>query len=152
MCASTHACVCLCVRVCICAYVCMYHVSVSVCMYAYVHVSACTVLVEIIRDSKNKYFFQRSRIIEIIMVEISRSRIIRITNYSARTYTYTRSAQVQPRFVSRATTTLWSRRSRRKRLNRQSRLHCLPDKFRHLGHGPRCDSDGLGPERRPNGP
>ena len=42
-----------------------------------------TVLVEIIRDSKNKYFFQRSRI---IMVEISRSRIIRITNYSARTY------------------------------------------------------------------
>ena len=29
-----------------------------------------TVLVEIIRDSKNKYFFQRSRI---IMVEISRS-------------------------------------------------------------------------------
>ena len=44
-----------------------------------------TVLVEIIRDSKNKYFFQRSRI---IMVEISRSRIIRITNYSAGTYTY----------------------------------------------------------------
>ena len=43
-----------------------------------------TVLVEIIRDSKSKYFFQRSWII--IMVEISRSRIIRITNYSARTY------------------------------------------------------------------
>ena len=43
-----------------------------------------TVLVEIIRDSKNKYFFQRSRI---IMVEISRSRIIRITNYLASTYT-----------------------------------------------------------------
>ena len=42
-------------------------------------------MVEIIRDSKNKYFFQRSRI---IMVEISRSRIIRITNYSVRTYTY----------------------------------------------------------------
>ena len=59
-----------------------------------------TVLVEIIRDSKNKYFFQRSRI---IMVEISRSRIIRITNYSARTYM---CAQVQPRFVSRATTTV----------------------------------------------
>ena len=37
---------------------------------------------EITRDSKNKYFFQRSWI---IMVEISRSRIIRITNYSART-------------------------------------------------------------------
>ena len=105
-----------------------------------------TVLVEIIRDSKNNYFFQRSRI---IMVEISRSRIIRITNYSARTYM---CAQVQPRFVSRATTMLWSRRSRRKRLNHQSRLHCLPDKFRHLGHGLRCDSDGLGPERRPNGP
>ena len=45
----------------------------------------CESHLEIIRDSKNKYFFQRSRI---IMVEISRSRIIRITNYSARTYTY----------------------------------------------------------------
>ena len=107
-----------------------------------IHALMYTVLVEIIRDSKNKYFFQRSRI---IMVEISRSRIIRITNYSVCTYM---CAQVQPRFISRATTTLWSRRSRRKRLNHQSRLHCLPDKFRHLGHGPRCDSDGLGP----NGP
>ena len=27
-----------------------------------------------------------------------------------------------------------------------------PDKFRHLGHGPRYNSGGLGPERRPNGP
>ena len=108
-----------------------------------------TVLVEIIRDSKNKYFFQRSRIIwsKFQDRELLGSRLIR--HVRKRTYM---CAQVQPRFVSRATTTLWSRRSRRKRLNRQSRLHCLPDKFRHLGHGPRCDSDGLGPERRPNGP
>ena len=33
----------------------------------------------------------------------------------------------------------------KEKLNHQSRLHCLPDKFCHLGHGPRCDSDGLGP-------
>ena len=38
------------------------------------------------------------------------------------------------------------------RQSSRSLLHCLPDKFRHLGHGPRCDSDGLSPERRPNGP
>ena len=75
-----------------------------------------TVLVEIIRDSKNNFFFQRSRI---IMVEISRSQIIRITNYSARTYMYM-CAQVQLRFVSRATTTLWSRRSRRSIVNQGS--------------------------------
>ena len=112
-----------------------------------------TVLVEIIRDSKNKYFFQRSRIIwsKFQDRELLGSRIIRHVHVRVR-IRIIMCAQVQPRFVSRATTTLWSRRSRRKRLNRQSRLHCLPDKFLHLGHGPRCDSDGLGPERRPNGP
>ena len=98
-------------------------------------------------------FFRDREIIKLLWSkfqdrELLGSRIIRHVRIRTRTYT---CAQVQPRFVSRATTTLWSRRSRRKRLNRQSRLHCLPDKFRHLGHGPRCDSDGLGPERRPNG-
>ena len=97
-----------------------------------------TVLVEIIRDSKINIFF-RDRELLWSKFQDSESRIIR----HVRIYM---CAQVQPRFVSRATTTLWSRRSRRKRLNRQSRLHCLPDKFRHLDHGPRCDSDGLGPE------
>ena len=92
-----------------------------------------TVLVEIIRDSKNKYFFRDRELFKLLWSkfhdrELLRSRIIR--HVRIRTYM---CAQVQPRFVSRATTTLWSRRSRRKRLNRQSRLHCLPDKFRHLG-------------------
>ena len=84
-----------------------------------------TVLVEIIRDSKNKYFFQRSRI---IMVEISRSRIIRITNYSART-----CARKSSRDLYREPDDdVVEPEVEKERLNRQSRVHCLPDKFRHL--------------------
>ena len=130
-----------------------------------------TVLVEIIRDSKNKYFFQRSRI---IMVEISSSRIIRITNYSARTYMYIRAspcAQLHTHTHTHTHVYIGVKEmaaaaiciendddvvepeveNEKARQSSRSLLHCLPDKFRHLGHGPRCDSDGLSPERRPNG-
>ena len=125
-----------------------------------------TALVEIIRDSN----FFSSRDCN-YLVEISRSRIIRITNYSAHTYTYvyvraSLCAQLHThthvyigvKEMAAAAICIESDDDivepevENERLNRQSRLHCQTDMFRHLGHGPRCDSDGLGPERCPNGP
>ena len=111
-----------------------------------------TVLVEIIRDSKNKYFFRDRELFKLLWSkfqdrELLGSRIIR--HVRIRTFVRASPAAI---CIESDDDVVEPRRSRRKRLNRQSRLHCLPDKFRHLGHGPRCDSDGLGPERRPNGP
>ena len=80
------------------------------------------------------------------MVEISRSRIISITNYSVRTYTYVYVRASPAAICIESDDDVVEPEVEKEKT--QSSIEGLPDKFRHLGHGPRCDSDGLGP----NGP
>ena len=133
-----------------------------------------TVLVEIIRDSKNIYFFRDHELLwsKFQDRELLGSRIIRrvriciyvrasphVHSYSStRTHTHTH-VYIGVNEMAAAAICIESdddvepevENEKTRQLSR-SLLHCLPDKFCQLGHGPRCDSDGLGPERRPNGP
>ena len=85
-----------------------------------------TVLAEIIRDSKkyiNIFFRDRellgSQIIRYVCIRTYMCAQVRVHN-SPHTRVYRCKGDGCSRDVSRATTTLWSRRSRAKRLNRQS--------------------------------